>query len=186
MHKNTGERFVLKKKTETRYIEDLKKKYDDATSKKEMKDKLIDGHARELEKAYTQLHSLVEETRNCLDILNDIALKPNPLTQVDYIELLIDSEKSQAKPGWQDRVKCLMKAKDQAEWMAKLATGGDKTGTVPFEELEQVKRMKNKIDERKSENAGFISRMSQGAKQIFQGVKTIFGSSWTATRHFGT
>ena len=178
MHKNTGERFELKHKTETRYYDDLKKKYDDAASKKVGADKLIDGHARELEKAYTQLHSLVEETRNCLDILNDIALKPNPLTQVDYIELLIDSEKSQAKPGWQDRVKCLMKAKDQAEWMAKLSVGDDKTGTVAFEDLEQVKRIQKKVEQTKSENKGFFARMSAGTKQIMQGMKTIIlGSS---------
>ena len=114
MHKNTKERFELVYKTETRYYEDLKKKYDDATSKKNEIDRLIAIHTRQLEKAQTQLFSLIDEARGCLNKQEMIALKSNPLTQVDYIQLLIESEKSQAKPGWQDRLKYLMKTKDKA------------------------------------------------------------------------
>ena len=46
--------------------------------------------------------------------LSEIALKKDPLLQVDYLDLLIESEESQARPGWKDRVKSLMKARDEA------------------------------------------------------------------------
>ena len=114
VHKNTRERFELVYKTETRHYEDLKQKYDDATNKKNEVDKLIATYKCQLEKAQTHLFSLIDEARSCLSRQEMIALKSNPLTQVDYIELLIESEKSQAKPGWQDRIKYLMRTKDKA------------------------------------------------------------------------
>ena len=75
---------------------------------------MIASHALQLDNAQVHLHSLVEEARTCLDILQKIALKPNPLTQVDYIELMIESEKNQKKEGWKERVKFLNKAREQA------------------------------------------------------------------------
>ena len=114
VHKSTRERFELVYKTETRQNEDLKKKYDYATSKKNEADRLIATHKYQLEKAQAHLFSLIDEARSCLNRQEIMSLKSNPLTQVDYIELLIESEKSQAKPGWQNRIKYLMTAKDKA------------------------------------------------------------------------
>ena len=50
---------------------------------------------RVLEKAQTQLQMLVEEAKSCMELLEQIAFKPNPLTQADYIQLMINSEKSE-------------------------------------------------------------------------------------------
>ena len=38
---------------------------------------------------------LVEEAKSCMELLEQTALKPSPLTQADYIQLMIDSEKSE-------------------------------------------------------------------------------------------
>ena len=40
--------------------------------------------------------------------LQQIALKPNHLTEVEYIDLLIETEKREAKPRWLDCVKALV------------------------------------------------------------------------------
>ena len=50
-----------------------------------------------------------------LKTLSEIALKKNPLQQVDYLDLLISSEKSQARPGWKDRVDSLIETTKRAE-----------------------------------------------------------------------
>ena len=50
---------------------------------------------RALEKAQTQLQMLVEEARSCIELLEQIALKLSPLIQADYIQLMINSEKSE-------------------------------------------------------------------------------------------
>ena len=58
--------------------------------------------------------NFVAEIQRGLKKLSNIALRKDPLQQVDYLHLLIESEKSQERPGWQDRVKSLQKARDEA------------------------------------------------------------------------
>ena len=53
-----------------------------------------------------------------------IALQNDPLQQVDYLDLLIESEKSQAKPGWKDRVSALLKTRDEAVEINRLGKPG--------------------------------------------------------------
>lgn len=162
LHKNTGERFELHYKKEDRNSEDLKEKFDYASSKKKISDKLIEGHARKLEEAHGELHSLIEETRACLDTLSRIALKPNPLTQVEYVEILIESEISQAKEGWQDRVRYLTKTKDEALLLAVVGDVNDIDRRIEEEKekkrkgweekvkkLKQVKRIRCEVNKHK-------------------------------------
>ena len=63
--------------------------------------------------------------------MRQIALKPNPLTRVDYLDLLIESEKQDAKCGWQDRVKKLEEFRRDAELYQKVESGQlDSLGTI--------------------------------------------------------
>ena len=43
---------------------------------------------------------------------------------MDYLDVLIESEKSQARPGWQDRVRSLQKTRDEAVEINRLAKPG--------------------------------------------------------------
>ena len=47
--------------------------------------------------------------------LDEVALKPDPLTQVEYLERLIESEKQDARPGCQQRLYLYEEAKIQVE-----------------------------------------------------------------------
>ena len=68
--------------------------------------------------------SFVAEMQRGLKKLSEIALKRDPLQQVDYLDLLIESEKSQARPGWQDRVESLQKTRHEAVQINRLAKPG--------------------------------------------------------------
>ncbi|CAL8381834.1 unnamed protein product [Boreogadus saida] len=61
------------------------------------------------EKEYVVLHEevvrLIERSAQCLNTLREIALKPDPLSTTEYIDLLIEGEKSEAKPGYLERIK---------------------------------------------------------------------------------
>ena len=92
---------------------DLKRRYDDACSGKSAVETMIHHCESQLERDYANLCSLIEEARQCLTIIARMALKPNPLTQLDYIQLLIESEKNERKPGWNHRVKYLEECKGQ-------------------------------------------------------------------------
>lgn len=180
MHKNTGERFELRQKTEIQNKDDLKKNYDNASSGKSSYETMIDNSQSQLEDAHANLHLLVEQARECLKILSDIALKPNPLSQMDYIQLLIDSETKLARDGWHDRVQYLEKAKDQAAILALVDEDRDIDARIAEEKsnqtqgwrmrvdkLEQVRRIKHAVDEnRAKKKKGVLGHFVDAGKSL--------------------
>ena len=195
VHKNTGERFVKKFRREKRTLEDLKKKYESASSEKSALENMIDSHQHKLEEAHAELHESVDEARRCLMKLEEIALKPNPLTQVDYIQLLINSEEKQAQEGWSDRVNYLQTTMEQAKLLSVLKdvdnidqriTDLKEKEDTGWEEmvqkLEQVKRIKVEVDTIKKERQakGFVGAMkdlgSAVGSAIVGGVKSLISS----------
>ena len=64
---------------------------------------------------------MIGTIKQSLSRLDEIALKPNPLTEVQYIELLIQSEKDKAKPGREQLVEYYKEMKQQVQ-LLKAAT----------------------------------------------------------------
>ena len=93
--------------TEKRTFKELKEKYKKA-SKAAMS---IEDTIKQMELEYARLHEevvrLMERSAQCLNTLKEIALKPDPLSIPEYIDLLIEGEKSEAKPGYLERIKKL-------------------------------------------------------------------------------
>ena len=86
--------------TETRTAEHLKQKYHRAVKQKATCKQMMKSIEDSLQKVHVQVYATIVKAQQCLRRLDAIALKPNPLTQVEYLELLIESEKREAKPGW--------------------------------------------------------------------------------------
>ena len=59
---------------------------------------------QEVEDIQAELLSLTKQVQASNEKLAEIALKPNPITETDYLEILIESEQTEMKPGWQERV----------------------------------------------------------------------------------
>ena len=62
----------------------------------------------------------MKEARRCIERLDEIALRQNPMSKVEYINLLIESEKEQKREGFSERISILEKLRDQAELISKL------------------------------------------------------------------
>ena len=189
-HKNTGERFILDYKKEKKTSDDLKKKYDSAAEGKTAVQKLLDSHQHKLLRAHAKLHEMIDEAQQCLVKLDEIALKPNPLTQVEYIKLLINSEKQQAKKGYMDRVKYLEMTKEQVEWLAIMKDAKDAEKRIveakqkkepgwekKVETLEQVKRIKHEVEAIKEERKSH----GRGAWGVITGTMTAARNAVKAT-----
>ncbi|KAL1279486.1 hypothetical protein QQF64_026159 [Cirrhinus molitorella] len=58
--------------------------------------------------------ALIEGSKKSLERLQDIALKPNPLSTPDYIDLMIESE-NKGKPGFHDRTQSLMEVRERRQ-----------------------------------------------------------------------
>jgi hypothetical protein len=115
---------------DTEYVE-VKREYD---NKKTLYQKAVEGQTN-VEALISQLQeefdstqkivlTFVAEMQRGLQRLSEIALRKDPLQQMDYLDLLIQSEKMQAKPGFKERVKSLQETRNRAEQINKMATPG--------------------------------------------------------------
>ncbi|XP_056624760.1 uncharacterized protein LOC130437399 [Triplophysa dalaica] len=102
---------------------ELKQRFEDTHGEVMSKEKIFKTLDKEFEIVQYEVVSLIRKSQKSLERLQDIALKPNPLSTPDYIDLLIEAEKQEAKFGFQNRIISLMKVRQQAEIMSKVSTG---------------------------------------------------------------
>ena len=133
-HRNVPYLIEYETITETRTAEDLKKKYHKAVQEKATSKQMMKEIEESLQGVHMEVLTMIKRAQQSLSRLDEIALKPNSLTNVEYLELLIESEKMEAKPGWKKRIQYLEEAKRHAEILSKvndeetlerLSLGGD-------------------------------------------------------------
>ncbi|XP_029451129.1 uncharacterized protein LOC115087740 [Rhinatrema bivittatum] len=84
---------------------------------------------------------LINELSVCVQRLEEIALRPNPLSTPDYIDLLIESEKEEAKPGYMARIQSLLAVREKAIIISSVANKKPKlnSGEAQMKEVTEVK-----------------------------------------------
>ena len=117
-HVNNTYRFELYADTEERTSDELKQRYHKAVQGKSKVEGMISTIESYLSTVDTLVMGMIREVKDNLQCLDEIALKPNPLSEVEYIDLLIQSEQQEGKDGWNQRVQYLRGAKKQAQIQA--------------------------------------------------------------------
>ncbi|KAL7386731.1 hypothetical protein ABVT39_012629 [Epinephelus coioides] len=123
VHFNQKYKWKYKEVTEKRTVTELKEKYLQANKAKAPVEALIGKLRAEYDDVQTQVGKFLERSAQCLNRLKEIALKPNPLSTSEYTDMLIEGEKSEAKPGWKQRVQSLMAMREKEEFVAKVERG---------------------------------------------------------------
>ncbi|XP_031148257.1 uncharacterized protein si:ch73-170d6.2 [Sander lucioperca] len=123
VHYNQKYKWKYIEVKEKQTLQDLKEKYQKATKAKITVEELVDELKADYDNVQAKVVELMERSSKCLNRLKEIALKPDPLSTTDYIDMLIDGEKSEAKPGWKQRVESLINMRHKAELLAKAARG---------------------------------------------------------------
>ena len=118
-HKNFPYLIKYEVSTETGTLESLKEKYLKAVHEKATAKQMLISLAESLENVHVGVLNKIRQAQKSVRRLNEIALKPKPLTEAEYIELLIESEKRAASPGWAQRVKYYEVAKRHAQLLSK-------------------------------------------------------------------
>ena len=124
-HFNNGYFFEFYEDWETQTSQELYQKYNKAKSDKNKHESMIGAIQGELQKMQDGVLYNIDRTRKSLQRLDEIALRPNPLTEVDYIDLLIESEEQNKELGWQQRVKSFYAVRKKAQLVAKVIKDGD-------------------------------------------------------------
>ncbi|XP_075254073.1 uncharacterized protein LOC142345706 isoform X3 [Convolutriloba macropyga] len=124
VHFNMAYYFLFKERVVEKRAEDLFNKYKQATDRKIDAETLL----AKIGDTFTNIQGEViwqtNEIRKCLAQLGEIALKPSPLTTLDYIDQMIVAEKDTCQPGWRERVYQLENARQHAEYLQKLQDEG--------------------------------------------------------------
>ncbi len=113
----------------------LWKKYTVANENSEKSKQLLENSNKMLDGVKNKILELIVEAKKCVTRLGEIALRPNPLSTVEYIELLIESEKGKKEEGWQSRIGYLADAKNQALLLCKVNSTND-IHNNPWEEYQ--------------------------------------------------
>ena len=112
LHVNASHRFEVYYEVETQTSDDLKKNLNEAIEGKTQVENMIASIKTELDMLQVVIVGKVQEAKRSLERLQQIALKPNPLNEIEYIDLLIKNEKSEKSPGFTERIKAFEMIKE--------------------------------------------------------------------------
>ncbi|KAL3831368.1 hypothetical protein ACJMK2_023121 [Sinanodonta woodiana] len=120
-HKNYSfivETYIIEK--EETYT-NLKGKYDSAKAGVQQQSTTLQKLRSEFKSVLVDVLQMLKTVRESINKLEKYALKLNPLNEVNYVNLLIESEKREAKIGWESRLKMLEEIKIKAELIRKIS-----------------------------------------------------------------
>lgn len=104
-----------KRRVKKRY-DDMKKKYEEATQKTLTQEQLLDQMSQDISSQEHAIQVMMEIISKLNNRLKEIALRPDPLSTVQYIDLMIASEKREKKSGFEERIDALEKCKQRTTY----------------------------------------------------------------------
>lgn len=134
VHRNRPFRIERYTVVETRTSEDLKERYDIAMVGKNKHEAMVENLGSDIKKCFCTFSSNVQKVRQITQRLDEIALQKNPLTDLQYLDLLIETEEIEKREGYFDRIKYLQGAKQQAQFLNALKS----QGSIPDPNLETI------------------------------------------------
>lgn len=115
VHKNASYKFdsvvIRVKKTYT----EMKKKYEDAIGIKLTHESFIEKLLLDVKCIFVGVEERITKMNRCKKRLKEIALRPDYLSTVDHLDLLIQAEKHEKQPGYKRRIEILYEFRDMAE-----------------------------------------------------------------------
>ena len=113
-HCDTGYRYESYTVERELTFEELKKRHDTAKADEGSRKRVLDRLNREYHQVHKSVKNLIHCARECFNKLNMIALRPNPLTETDYLDMLILNEKQDGSIGYLQRIEMLENLKKKA------------------------------------------------------------------------
>ena len=142
--------FEVQEVTVEKTYDELKRRYEAALSGKSSKENIVSMIRAEIATSYHEVFLMIRQAQKILRRLDEISLGPNPLSEVEYIDLLIYSEQMDGGPGGAQRIKCLQTVRKQAELMSTMKD--DK-----FFELECLKQAQQ-LAKAEAEKVGWLKK----------------------------
>ena len=118
-HSNQQFRYEIRENSVPKTSENLKR---ELAEKKITVDRAINEIEMQVGIQNEKILTMMGEVQRCIKRLEEIALKSNPLDEVEYIELLINSEVQRQDKGYETRIKYYEEAKKNAKLLSCIAS----------------------------------------------------------------
>lgn len=113
-HKNSKYYFAYTKVKVTKTYTEMKDKYERAKGAKMDHQTFIDRLQHDVDDLFRNVKIQTIKMNQCKNRLEEIALRPDPLSTVEHIELMIEAEKMEGQPGYEQRIEMLNEFKRMA------------------------------------------------------------------------
>ncbi|XP_068220219.1 uncharacterized protein [Palaemon carinicauda] len=113
VHKNMKFRYEHTWVKEQRTVQELLDRYNLAEKGKINKEAAVKAIENDINNHAQLLIDMIREAQQHVERLEAIALKPNPISTKEYIDLMIESEKMQKRHNFEKRIDMLQKLKEE-------------------------------------------------------------------------
>lgn len=113
-HKNM--RYIIEytvEKVKTTFYE-KKRRYENAKGLKMKNQSFLEKLTEDVENLFEEVGLKMIKMKECKSRLKKIALRPDPLSTTEHIDLMIEAEKRETKPGYEKRINMLYNFKEKA------------------------------------------------------------------------
>lgn len=167
-HKNTPYIFRFVTETVKKTYAEMKERYEEALGHKLTHEKYIEELTYDVEELFDDIMSMMNEMNRCKTRLKEIALRPDPLSAIEHINLMIQSEETDKQPGYFNRVKMLKEIKRMALVDQDVESFGQNIQLT----RENIKSITGKTFQKRS--LGIVTRVRPRKKNFFaRGVQFV-------------
>lgn len=106
-HKSSPYTFKYTTERVKKTYKEMKEKYEKAIGFKKTQETIIQGLIRDVESLFNFVNTRMREIERCKSRLEIIALRYDPLSTVDYLDLMIQEEDKERHLGFEQRIKTL-------------------------------------------------------------------------------
>ena len=140
VHHHQKYRYEMVKETKMQSFDSIRKLYEGAAEKALSNEELLDKIQKDIDEDEKQLLELMQATSPHIRRLDEIALRPHPESTTAYIDLMIEAEKRDNRPGFQERIAKLQKLRQMSE-LNKTVVEHEKSPKGP-----KLERQSNSVD----------------------------------------
>ncbi|XP_057374125.1 uncharacterized protein LOC130695026 isoform X2 [Daphnia carinata] len=114
LHENQPYKWEYEKRKKTTTSDAIKAKYEAELKKKLTATQLVEVLEKDVKKNDEIMLQRVDTVTRCIRRLDEIALRPNPFSTPQYIDLIIDAEQNEKRQGYKERIESLKKLRHMA------------------------------------------------------------------------
>jgi energy-coupling factor transporter ATP-binding protein EcfA2 len=114
MHANQPYSWEYVKQKQATSSDAIKQKYETELKRKLTAEDLIKALQKDIDQNAKEVLDRVNTVSSCIQRLDEIALRPNPFSTPQYIDLIIDAEQHEKRLGFKERIESLKKLRHMA------------------------------------------------------------------------